>query len=70
MTTEIQLWCTQRYHMRVTIERVNFFKLLAKLLWYLRSGNSHAGYLHNYDRNPVHPWYIFRVACILIGAGP
>lgn len=40
--------------MRHTAERVELFKLLAKLLWYLISGNSHAGYLFNYNYNPIH----------------
>lgn len=33
--------------------------IVFKLLWYLRSGNSHAGYLHNYDGNPVHSMVYF-----------
>jgi hypothetical protein len=40
--------------MRVTAERVELFHLLAKLLWYLISGRSHVGYLHNYKENPIH----------------
>ena len=40
--------------MRNTVERVELFKLLAKLLWYLISGRSHVGYLYNYDQNPLH----------------
>jgi hypothetical protein len=33
------------------------------LFWYLQSGNSHAGYLHNYDENPVHSMVYF--ACCM-----
>ena len=29
-----------------------FYRLLAKLLWYLGSGKSHVGYLCNCPRNP------------------
>jgi hypothetical protein len=46
-----------------------FYRLLAKLLWYLGSGKSHVGYLCNYPRNPfvaklvyIHPY--FRVLTI------
>ena len=40
--------------MQNTDERIELFKLLAKLLWYLISGRSHVGYLFNYDDNPIH----------------
>jgi len=40
--------------MRNTTERVDLFKLLAKLLWYLISGRAHIGYLYNYNENPIH----------------
>lgn len=45
---------SQRFHMRETNQRVKFFRLLARLLFYLASGKSHCGYLFNYDDNPIH----------------
>ena len=45
---------SQRFHMRDTNQRVKFFRLLARLLFYLASGKSHCGYLFNYDDNPIH----------------
>jgi hypothetical protein len=45
---------TKKFHMRDTGERVELFRLLAKLLWYLISGRSHVGYLFNYPGNPIH----------------
>jgi hypothetical protein len=49
----IKLRRTKTFDMRCTTERVELFRLLAKLLWYLVSGKSHVGYLFNYDDNPL-----------------
>jgi hypothetical protein len=38
--------------MKNPADQANFFRDLAKLLWYLSSGTSHAGYLCNCPRNP------------------
>jgi hypothetical protein len=40
--------------MRYTAERIELFKLLSKLLWYLISGRSHVGYLFDHNDNPLH----------------
>jgi hypothetical protein len=50
----IALRRTKKYHLQHTIERVELFQMLAKLLWYLVHGCSHVGYLFNYDQNPLH----------------
>jgi hypothetical protein len=50
----VNLCHTKKFHMRNTVERVELFNLLSKLLWYLISGKSHVGYLFNYDNNPLH----------------
>jgi hypothetical protein len=50
----IKLCRTKKFHMRHTAERVELFNFLAKLLWYLISGNSHVGYLFNHNTNPLH----------------
>jgi hypothetical protein len=50
----VELQCTKKFHMRITSERVELFRLLAKLLYYLSSGKSHVGYLFNYEQNPIH----------------
>jgi len=53
-TKKVTLQHTKRFHLRKTAQRVEFFDLLARLLWYLRSGKSHVGFLNNYDSNPLH----------------
>jgi hypothetical protein len=50
----VKLCRTKKFHMRHTGERVELFNLLAKLLWYLISGRSHAGHLFNHEHNPLH----------------
>jgi len=50
----VNLRRTKKFRMRNTEERIELFVLLAKLLWCLRSGRSHAGYLFNYATNPIH----------------
>ena len=45
---------SQRFHTWDTNQRVKFFRLLARLLFYLASGKSHCAYLFNYDDNPFH----------------
>src|SRR5271169_3193175 len=53
-TKEIQLRHTKRMHMRITEERIECFKLLARLLYYLKSGKSYVGYTRNFEGNPLH----------------
>jgi hypothetical protein len=50
----VTLHRSKKFHLRNTEERVELFHLVAKLLWYLISGRSHAGFLHNYPDNPIH----------------
>lgn len=50
----VRLYRTKRFHMSNTGERVEFFRFLAKLLWFLTSGKAHAGYLLDYEKNPLH----------------
>lgn len=38
--------------MKKTHDQAAFYRLLARLLWYLASGKSHVGYLSNCPRNP------------------
>jgi hypothetical protein len=45
--------------MRDTPQRVEVFHLLARLLWYLSSGQSHVGYLFNHDNNPMDQIVLF-----------
>ena len=40
--------------MRNTDQRVEFFKLFARVMLYLTSGKAHVGYLFDYDGNPIH----------------
>ena len=51
---KVKLLRTNKYSLRSTSERVQCFRLLAKLLWYLVSGKSKVGYLSNYPDNPLH----------------
>lgn len=51
---QVRLYRSKRYHMRITKERCDFFELFARVLFYLKSGKSHAGYLYNYPTNPIH----------------
>jgi hypothetical protein len=51
----ITLRKTKPYHLSKKDERAEIFMLLAKLFWYLRSGESHVGYLNkHFARNPIH----------------
>ena len=50
----ITLSRTKVFHLRVTDERVRFFRVCAHLLWYLLSGKSHVGHLYNHATNPIH----------------
>jgi len=50
----VRLRRTRRYHLTNPNDRVELFRILAKLLWYLASGKSHVGYLYNYPDNPLH----------------
>lgn len=52
--TRIKLQRTKRFHLRDKTACVELFTVLANLLWYLVSGNSHVGYLANYLENPLH----------------
>jgi len=40
-------------------DQASFYRLLAKLLWYLGSANSHAGYLCNCPKNP----FVAKLVC-------
>src|SRR6266516_2825332 len=53
-TKKVTLQHTKRFHLRKTAQRVEFFEVLVRLLWYLRSGESHVGFLHNFEGNPLH----------------
>jgi len=50
----VTLQRTKKFHMLHTPERVELFRALAKLFYYLVSGRSHCGYLFNYNGNPIH----------------
>ena len=50
----ITLHRTQKFRMRRTADRVKFFRLLARVLFYLVSGNAHVGYMFHYEENPIH----------------
>ena len=50
----ISLRRTKKFHLQHTGERVELYRILAKLLWYLIGGRSHVGYLFNYAENPLH----------------
>jgi hypothetical protein len=51
---KVKLYRTQTWSLTNTTDRVELFILLAKLFWYLCSGNAHVGYLLNYPDNPIH----------------
>jgi hypothetical protein len=53
-TDKVKLFRTNKYSLRDTTERVELFRFLTKLLWYLVSGESKVGYLSNYPDNPLH----------------
>lgn len=50
----VTLHRTKKFHIEMKEDRVELFRLIARLLAYLNSGNSHVGYLHNYPENPIH----------------
>lgn len=52
--THVTLARSPAFHLTDTTERVEFFKILAKLLYYMVSGRSHLGYLHNHYDNRIH----------------
>jgi len=49
--------------MRKAEDQAAFYHLLAKLFWYLGSGNSHVGYLCNCPLNP----FVVKLVCLLSG---
>ena len=49
---KVRLSQSRPYMMRKAEDQSAFYRLLAKLLWYLGSGKSHVGYLCNCPRNP------------------
>jgi len=51
---KVRLHRTKTFSLRVTSERLELFTVIARLLYYLRSGQARVGYLYNYDENPVH----------------
>ncbi len=40
------------YMLKKPEDQAAFYHLVAKLLWFLASGKSHVGYLHNCPENP------------------
>jgi hypothetical protein len=48
----VKLCQSRSYMMKKAEDQAAFYRLLAKLLWYLASGKSHVGYLCNCPRNP------------------
>ena len=48
----VKLYQSRAYMMKNAQDQASFYRLLAKLLWYLGSGNSHVGYLCNCPKNP------------------
>jgi hypothetical protein len=60
---------TKKFHLQHTGEWVELFQLLAKLLWYLISGESHVGYLHNYEGNPLHRIVYTILECLKLTLG-
>jgi hypothetical protein len=48
---KVQLCQSQSYSMKKAEDQASFYRLLANLLWYLASGNSHVGYLSNCHQN-------------------
>ena len=49
---KVRLCQSRPYMMKKSEDQGAFYRLLAKLLWYLVSGKSHVGYLCNCPRNP------------------
>jgi len=50
--TKVKLHRSRAYMMKNAADQAAFYQLVAKLLWYLASGESHVGYLCNCPRNP------------------
>ena len=48
----VRLYQSRPYMMKKAEDQASFYRLLAKLLWYLGSGKSHVGYLCNCPHNP------------------
>ncbi len=48
----VSLCQSRPYMMKNAEDQAAFYRLLAKLLWYLGSGKRHVGYLCNSLRNP------------------
>jgi len=63
---QFQLRQSRPYIMRKAEDQGAFYRLLAKLLWYLESGKSHVEYLCNCPRNPfvaipgIHSYLYYR----------
>jgi len=58
---KVELHQSRPYMMRKAEDQAAFYRLLAKLLWYLGSGKSHVGYLCNCPRNP----FVVKQVCLL-----
>jgi len=52
--------------MKKTHDQAAFYRLLARLLWYLASGKSHVGYLSNCPRNPFVAKDVSPFPCFLL----
>ena len=49
---KIRLYQSRPYMLKKAEDQAAFYRLVAKLLWYLASGKSHVGYLCNCPENP------------------
>lgn len=55
----VELRRTRKFYMKKNEDCVELFGLFARLLTYLASGESHVGYLYNYEGNPIHEIVLF-----------
>jgi hypothetical protein len=55
----VHLQHSKKYHLRDPESRGDFFRLVARLLWYLSSGKSHVPYLWNRPDNPINTVLIY-----------
>jgi hypothetical protein len=49
---KVQLYQSRPYMLKKAEDQAAFYRLVAKLLWYLASGKNHVGYLNNCPENP------------------
>lgn len=62
-TSKVRLHCAKKFSLRDTAQRIECFNVLARLIYYLWSGDAHVGYLKNYAENPLHRIVFTSHAC-------